>query len=108
MIQEQDIAVFQGRSNERSALGPSISHPVKMMNGFVNKGNRNDVEFADKKLDDLISAAKSRDKTSPVSKEAVFEHYIKSVSEKLDEKCDEYARCAARHKKICNEISELK
>ena len=27
MIQEQDIVVFQGRGDERLALGQSISHP---------------------------------------------------------------------------------
>ena len=29
MIREQDVVVFQGCGDERSALGPSISHPVK-------------------------------------------------------------------------------
>ena len=28
MIREQDVVVFQGCGDERSALGPSISHPV--------------------------------------------------------------------------------
>ena len=32
MIQEQDVAVFQGRGDERSALGLSISHPVRIFN----------------------------------------------------------------------------
>ena len=31
MIQEQDIVVFQGRGDERLALGQSISHPDKEM-----------------------------------------------------------------------------
>ena len=30
MIQEQDIVVFQGRGDERLALGQSISHPEKI------------------------------------------------------------------------------
>ena len=29
MIREQDVVVFQGCGDERSVLGPSISHPVK-------------------------------------------------------------------------------
>ena len=31
MIREQDVVVFQGCGDERSALGPSISHPVNAM-----------------------------------------------------------------------------
>ena len=31
MIREQDVVVFQGCGDERSALGPSISHPVKKL-----------------------------------------------------------------------------
>ena len=36
MIQEQDIVVFQGRGDERLALGQSISHPdmPKPLNDF--------------------------------------------------------------------------
>ena len=37
MIREQDVVVFQGCGDERSALGPSISHPVYDMQGNVNE-----------------------------------------------------------------------
>ena len=40
MIREQDVVVFQGCGDERSALGPSISHPVRLMCGrTIDNGN---------------------------------------------------------------------
>ena len=42
MIQEQDIVVFQGRGDERLALGQSISYPDSIM-----IGRRIDVRVAD-------------------------------------------------------------
>ena len=36
MIRVQDVVVFQGSGDERSALGPSISHPVLRLQPWQN------------------------------------------------------------------------